>query len=144
MFSNNLIQLRKTNNLSQEQLAEKLGVTRQAVSKWESGQAMPDVDKLIQLANMFEITTDQLLNKLESQPASETKPDLYTILAFIFLLVIWVGGLVWVICGHCFAHTYDGVFVDYGLKLMKYPVIIFAIMFFLHHIKRVIVQYRKK
>ena len=45
-LSNNLKNIRKENNLSQEQLAEKLGVSRQAVSKWESGQSYPEMDKV--------------------------------------------------------------------------------------------------
>ena len=46
-------QLRKQHNMSQEQLAGKLGISRQAVSKWESGQSMPDTDKIIQLSKIF-------------------------------------------------------------------------------------------
>ena len=50
VFQENLIQLRKKANLSQEQLADKLSVTRQAISKWESGQAIPEADKIILLS----------------------------------------------------------------------------------------------
>jgi len=53
--------LRVKAGLSQEVLAERLGVTRQSVSKWELGQAVPDVDKLVQLARLFGVTTDWLL-----------------------------------------------------------------------------------
>ena len=62
VFQENLIQLRKKANLSQEQLADKLSVTRQAISKWESGrQAIPEADKIILLSAIFHVTTDQLL-----------------------------------------------------------------------------------
>ena len=61
-FSNNLQALRKTRgNLSQEALADTLNVSRQTVSKWESGAATPEVDKLIALADYFHCTLDQLL-----------------------------------------------------------------------------------
>ena len=61
VFQENLIQLRKKANLSQEQLADKLSVTRQAISKWVSGQAIPEADKIILLSAIFHVTTDQLL-----------------------------------------------------------------------------------
>lgn len=53
--------LRKTNNLSQEQLAEKLFVSRQAISKWELGEAIPDTDKIISLSRIFKVSTDYIL-----------------------------------------------------------------------------------
>ena len=62
-FAENLRRIRKENNLSQEQLADKLGVSRQSVSKWESQQAYPEMDKVIQMCNMFNLNIDELLNK---------------------------------------------------------------------------------
>ena len=62
-FSENLKRLRKENNLSQEELAEKLKVSRQSVSKWESNTAYPEMDKIIQISNMFNVGIDELLNK---------------------------------------------------------------------------------
>ena len=63
-FANNLQLLRKTNgNLSQETLADKMDVSRQTVSKWESGAAYPEVDKLISLSEFFHCTLDQLLKE---------------------------------------------------------------------------------
>ncbi len=56
-------QLRKQNGMSQEKLAQLLGVSRQSVSKWESGQSLPEIDKIIQLSNIFEVTTDYLLKE---------------------------------------------------------------------------------
>ena len=52
-FSDKLAQLRKANNLSQEQLAEKLNISRQSISKWESGDTYPDMAKLIQLCEIL-------------------------------------------------------------------------------------------
>jgi transcriptional regulator with XRE-family HTH domain len=54
-------ELRKQNNFSQEQLAEKLEVSRQAISKWELDQSIPDTDKIIQLSYLFRVSTDYLL-----------------------------------------------------------------------------------
>lgn len=62
-LKDNLKNIRKENNLSQEELAEKLGVSRQAVSKWESGISYPEMDKVIQLCELFNLNIDELLNK---------------------------------------------------------------------------------
>lgn len=61
-LANNLKKLRKDNNLSQEQLADKLGVSRQAISKWESGSAYPEMEKIIQICQLFDININDLLN----------------------------------------------------------------------------------
>lgn len=60
-FSDKLIQLRKQKGFSQEMLAELLDVSRQAVSKWEAGRAMPDISKLIAMADLFNVSLDELL-----------------------------------------------------------------------------------
>lgn len=57
--------LRKTKGLSQEELADAVGVSRQAVSKWESEQATPDLDKVIIMSEVFDVTTDYLLKGIE-------------------------------------------------------------------------------
>ena len=65
--ANRLQMLRKKNNLSQEELAEKIGISRQAVSKWERAEASPDTDNLILLAKLYGVTLDELL-RTESDP----------------------------------------------------------------------------
>lgn len=62
-FKDNLKRIRKENNLSQEDLAEKLNVSRQSVSKWESGLAYPEMDKVLQLCKLFNLNIDELLNQ---------------------------------------------------------------------------------
>ena len=59
--ANKLLQLRKANNLSQEELAERLNISRQAVSKWERAESSPDTDNLIALAKLYRISLDELL-----------------------------------------------------------------------------------
>ena len=61
MLSEKLYQLRKKSGLSQEQLAEQLNVSRQAISKWESGSAFPESEKLIIISNYFGVSVDYLL-----------------------------------------------------------------------------------
>ena len=63
--------LRKSRGISQEELADKIGVSRQAVSKWESEQSTPDIEKVILLSNYFETTTDYLLKGIEPVGESE-------------------------------------------------------------------------
>lgn len=62
MFKDNLIQLRKYKQLTQEDLAEKVGVTRQAIAKWETGETMPDLERSRMLAEIFEVSLDDLAN----------------------------------------------------------------------------------
>lgn len=57
-----IIKLRKTNGWSQEDLAEKLYVSRQAISRWENGTALPDAENVLQISKLFNVTTDYLLN----------------------------------------------------------------------------------
>ena len=72
--ANRLCELRKAHNLSQEELAEKLGVSRQAVSKWERSESSPDTDNLIQLAVLYNISLDELLNGKEAMSLIEDSP----------------------------------------------------------------------
>lgn len=65
--------LRKAKGISQEELAEKVGVSRQAVSKWESEQSMPDLEKIIAMSDFFEVTTDYLLKGIEPAKNEEQK-----------------------------------------------------------------------
>ena len=62
MFKDNLVQMRKILQLTQEDIAEKLGVTRQSVAKWEAGDSVPDLDKCKQLADIFGVSLDNLAN----------------------------------------------------------------------------------
>ena len=62
MFSDNLVQMRKLHHMTQEDLAEKVGVTRQAVAKWESGESIPDLEKSRLLAQTLEVSLDELVN----------------------------------------------------------------------------------
>ncbi len=71
-LGNKLAKLRKENNYTQEQLAEVLGVSRQAISKWESNAAYPETDKLIRICRLFHCTTDYLLLK-EDEAAMNTE-----------------------------------------------------------------------
>ena len=62
MLSDNLYNLRKLHKLSQEQVAERLGVSRQAVAKWESGETAPDIHNCVELARLYDVSVDNLVN----------------------------------------------------------------------------------
>ena len=70
-----LARLRKQKNWSQEELAEKVGVTRQAVSKWESAQSAPDLEKIVQLSALFGVSTDYLLKEELAAEAPAPKTE---------------------------------------------------------------------
>ena len=81
-FSDNLKKLRKDMNLSQEDLADKLGVSRQSISKWESGVVYPEMDKMVQLCKLFNVSMDDLLNNNVSE-VNNTKQAKSSINKFI-------------------------------------------------------------
>ena len=120
-FAEKLFELRKKNNFSQEELAEKIGVSRQAVSRWESGETMPDSPNLLMISNLFSVSADYLLhdeieNEVHSQK-EEQKPVkkkimlfyIFGLLAMAALLYItalsdldivyWFGGTVFLLAG---------------------------------------------
>ena len=99
MFSEKLYKLRKNSGLSQEQLAEQLNVSRQAISKWEQGTAVPESEKLITISNYFGVTVDYLLKEDTADTtnitaeAIEGKPKMMAgiviCIAGIVSMVIW-------------------------------------------------------
>jgi len=98
-FSEVLLQKRKSLGLSQEELAEQLGVSRQAVSKWETGEASPDLNKLLALSAALNVSLDTLCGLQEdAPPAAPPAPPKHRIspaavlLAVILLLGIFAGG----------------------------------------------------
>ncbi|MGN1161301.1 MAG: helix-turn-helix domain-containing protein [Candidatus Fimenecus sp.] len=72
-LADRLVALRKEKGYSQEVLAEKLGLSRQSISKWERAEASPDTDNLIALAEIYHMTLDELLGNSESTPKEEKK-----------------------------------------------------------------------
>ena len=62
MFHDNLVTKKKKKNMTQEDIAEKIGVSRQSVAKWETGETVPDLDKCKMLAEIFEVSLDDLAN----------------------------------------------------------------------------------
>lgn len=98
-FGHKIIEMRKKKKLSQEQLAEKLNVSRQTISNWENGKFYPDIDALVKISNFFSISLDDLLNydtniikylKESSDTVKSNKKLLYAISLNILLLILYV------------------------------------------------------
>ena len=76
ILADKIIKLRKKNGLTQEELADKMNVSRQAVSKWEGAQTIPDLEKILQLSAFFGVTTDYLLkDEIEEESADSIAPE---------------------------------------------------------------------
>lgn len=114
-------QLRRQKGLSQEQLADQIGVSRQAVSKWESEQSAPELDKVLALSLLFQTSTDYLLKG--EQPAGQKKPDA-RIFAIVATALNGVGLLLAAIgwAEHQTARSIGG-----GLVFMAMGCMIFAV-----------------
>ena len=110
--------LRKSKGISQEELADKIGVSRQSVSKWESEQSSPDIDKIIIMSDFFDVTTDYILKGIETKKQIDeegTNANIFVMVAsalsFMGLIIasaLWyeeqvpmaiVGGLIMMIVG---------------------------------------------
>ena len=94
-----IIEMRKNKNLSQEQLAEVLNVSRQTISNWENGKFYPDIDALVKISKYFNISLDDLLAsdsnilnhlKVSTDIVRSNKNILYAILLNIFLIILFV------------------------------------------------------
>ncbi|MBP3597780.1 MAG: helix-turn-helix transcriptional regulator [Clostridia bacterium] len=94
-----IIEMRKKNNLSQEQLAEKLEVSRQTISNWENGKFYPDIDALVRISRYFNISLDDLLSyddkvldylKESTNVVKSNRKLLYAIILNILLIILFV------------------------------------------------------
>ena len=102
-FSEKLYELRKAKKLSQEELAERLNVARQTISKWETGATTPDTNNLIELSNIFEISIDEFVGKNvkqeeenENKKINKKKIIIISILILIIsLIIIYIGVIIY-------------------------------------------------
>lgn len=115
-------QLRNDNNWSQEELAEKLNVSRQSVSKWESGQAKPDLDKIIALSNIFDVSTDYLLKDDNEEKSNKSTNKHHFSLSWIQFgrlnSAIWtIAVAIYIICGFAF-NNWDSSLIVFPIALI--------------------------
>lgn len=116
--------LRKSRGISQEELADKIGVSRQAVSKWESEQSSPDIEKIILLSDYFDVTTDYLLKGIEPIPdISENKFDarMFALVGTVFNFIGLVAAII------IWREKQTPISVAIGIIVMAIGCMIFAI-----------------
>lgn len=99
MLSDNIREYRKKSNMSQEELAEKLGISRQSISLWETGQTQPTIDNIVALARIFNITSDMLLGNSDSvtipqEKAPEKKRKAWPIVAIVIAVVAVIAAII--------------------------------------------------
>ena len=81
-----IAELRKTHNMTQLELADKIGISFQAISNWERGNSMPDISKLPELASLFNVTIDELLGEKSELVERAVKDELKEYLLMMFHL----------------------------------------------------------
>lgn len=130
-LSDKIRMLRKKNDMSQEQLADHLGVSRQTISKWELGDSVPDTINIIQLSKIFHVTTDHLLLETEEPspsvptktfPLSKKAEQLFVKHGYLAGIYLMVKDLVGVIGGMFFAAVWFSVLSSIGAPLSSFPV----------------------
>ena len=101
-LSDKIIQLRKINGWSQEDLAERMDISRQAISRWENGTALPDANNVLHLSKLFNVTTDYLLNDEYSSdksiPSIKSAPDTCPTRNVLYEKRFLIVSIIWLIC----------------------------------------------
>lgn len=107
-LSDKITTLRKANNWTQEELAEKIDVSRQAISRWENGTALPDANNILQLSKLFDVTADYLLNEdydsdndipcvKEVQQELDSKKNQYGEVYLVSFVISFLTVILWLI-----------------------------------------------
>lgn len=127
-----LTELRKKMNLSQEEVAEKLYVTRQTVSKWELDQSTPDFDKIVPICKLYNITSEELLTgKKNDNPNNDVKYNLMSdeeikkksSIAICQSIIIFVLAIVWILIGESLNFVSEEVLVSIFLLIIAAGVV---------------------
>ena len=129
-FSQNLINLRKTKNLTQLQLAEKLNYSDKAISKWEVGSVLPDVETLTYIAEFFGITVNDLIYKKKTSFLKELYKNHVFIALFSFAMVWFASTIIYFVLEH--ATTLDRCWLTFifTIPISSVVLIIFSSIWF--------------
>ncbi len=118
-FAEKLSDLRKTEKLSQEELAEKLNISRQAVSRWEMGTAMPDANNLVQISRLFNVSIDYLLKEEYTKEMCNGQSDIHNHIQICkklkpkYFLIIYLLGLL--IFPSLYFFIFDGKLIFFSI-----------------------------
>lgn len=116
--------LRKNKGISQEELADKIGVSRQAVSKWESEQSTPDIERVIFLSDFFDVTTDYLLKGMEPVSENNTEKSDARIFSLVGSVLNFIGLVAAIMV---YNEEQTPISVAVGLILMAVGIMLFVI-----------------
>lgn len=126
-----IVEMRKSKNLSQEQLAEKLDISRQTISNWENGKFYPDIDSLVKLSKCFNISLDDLLNydakvldhlKDSTDIVKSNKNILYAILLNIILVIFFI------IIGIFFDTSISIIIIVFTISIISFSYLFYQII----------------
>ena len=85
-FNKKLVMLRKASGLSQEELGDQLNIARQTISKWELGETTPEMDKLVELSNLFNVSIDETIKETKTPEVIARELDYKKLIPFIMML----------------------------------------------------------
>lgn len=126
-----IMTMRNEKNLSQEQLAEKLNVTRQTISNWENGKFYPDIDSLVNLSKFFNVSLDVLLSyddkvldylKDSTDIVKSNKNILYAVLLNILLIIAFI------IVGIIFNESASIIIIIFTVSIISFSVLFYQII----------------
>ena len=133
-FEEKLIQLRKRKGLSQEELADKLGVSRQAISRWETGTVLPDADNLLRISELFDVSIDCLLHdeyecnsdfsKIQRKPNDKTENQSRS---HLIACILWSFAAICFACSAVLSSQFNpllyvNIILDLILALREYKI----------------------
>lgn len=131
-FYENLKYLRKESKLTQEKLAEQLNISRQAVTKWESGQAMPDIQNLKAMSEIFGVTIDSLVGDVKNKKNSALKRKIDDIEFYIFAIFILI-----LACAFSVIDFISWSITDENIKMILYiSIVLISFITFVVNIKK--------
>ena len=127
-FGENLAKQRKKAGLSQEELAEKLHLTRQTISKWETGASLPDVEGLRALCRALDISIDEMMNGKTGQRQKWERLDIFQCFFYGFLIVMFVTGACVRMANQVNFEYYNPNITIAARVMMLVPAVVFFIM----------------
>lgn len=140
-----IFQYRKEKKITQEELADKLNVTRQTISKWETEESLPDLDKIAPLCELFGISADELLtDKKVVKESPKEEPNKLRALIISISVAIYFLSVIWIIFASEVLNLPDGIFVSVFLLLCTAATVLLVYHFTLHSKKNEEVKVEKQ
>lgn len=130
-FAKNLQAIRKEAKLSQEDVAEKLHISRQAVSKWEMGQSSPDAETCAKLCEVLGVSPERLLLGIETPqngaPPKNTRWTVLLVLYAVFLMVVCICGTVLLVCNLYNGEVFEPNMHKLALQMIRGAILVFSV-----------------